>query len=165
MKNAKCKLTSKCLAAFSFDLLYLFSYSSAILSALPCQVRYKLAFQSQTPRAESPDQTFLWEFVLKQLGKSEQNKQFCMKSSRSHPSSHLKCGSVHPLGDFSGATSTQMSWATNPGWTRRVCSHSQQAGKQLPSSPLPTGTQHCRDNSTNALLSAFSPEGTQQTEV
>lgn len=60
---------------FLLYLLYLFSYSSAILSILPCQVCYKLAFQSQTPRAKSPDQTFLWKFVLKQLGKSQQKKQ------------------------------------------------------------------------------------------
>lgn len=81
MKNGKCKLTSKCLAAFSLDLLYLFFCSSATLSTLTCQVSYKLAFQSQTPRAESPDQTFLWKFLLEQLGKSQQNKQiFCVQT-------------------------------------------------------------------------------------
>lgn len=59
----------------SFFFCIFFSYSSAILSILPCQVCYKLAFQSQTPRAKSPDQTFLWKFALKQLGRSQQNKQ------------------------------------------------------------------------------------------
>lgn len=68
------------LDSFPFELtVSFFSSSSAILSTLLCQVSYKLTFQSQTPRAESPDQTFLWKFLLKQLGKPEENR-FCMQT-------------------------------------------------------------------------------------
>lgn len=137
MKYAKCKLKRKCLAAFSFDLLYLFSYSSAIVSILPCQARYKLAFQSQTPRAESPEQTFLWKFVLKQLGKSEQNR-FCTQSSWSHSFSHLPCGWVYPQ--------EQPQWFQ---WSHIHAELQTQAEHQgfvatrsrLESSTLPTGTE------------------------
>lgn len=169
MKNTKCKLTSKCLAAFSFDLLYLFSYSSAILSTLPCQVHCKLAFQSQTPRAESPDQTFLWKFVLKQLGKSEQNKQILYAEFLVTSLFTLEMGLSSPPGAASviSVEPHPHRWAEllNPGWTRGVCCHSQWVGKQLPYSTLPTGTRHWRDNSTDVPISTFSPEGNKQTKV
>lgn len=155
--------------AWQLFLLYLFSYSSATLSVLPCQVCYKLAVQSQTPRAKSPDQTFLRKFVLKQLGKSQQNKQilyaeflvsflFTLEMWLSSPPGAASVISVEPHAP---------SWAElhkprlNTRGLLALTARCEAAALQH----LPTGTQHCRDNSPDVPISTFSPEGNEQTKV
>lgn len=113
--------------SFLFRLTVSFFFcSSATLSTLTCQVSYKLAFQSQTPRAESPDQTFLWKFLLKQLGKSQQNKQIFLCADRvlGHiPLSTFICGWVYPSEQpqwFQWSHNhTQITHATNPCWINK----------------------------------------------
>lgn len=81
MKNGKCKLTSKCLAAFSLDLLYLFFlfFCNTFHPDLPSKLQ--TCFSVPNTEGRKPRPNILWKFLLEQLGKSQQNKQiFCVQT-------------------------------------------------------------------------------------
>lgn len=90
-----------------------------------------------------------------------------MQSFWSRSSSHLKCGWVLPQEPqcFQWSHIHPGGPSSIPGWTRGVCWHSQHVGRQLPSSTLPTGTEHWRDNSSDSPISTFSPRGNEQNKV
>lgn len=93
--------------------IFFFSCSSAILSTLPCQVSYRLAFQSQPPKAESPDLIFLWKILMKQLGKSEQNSRFGLQTRVLGPTAldTLHVAEFTPQGFQQSHTHTQVTHA------------------------------------------------------